>query len=500
MRLNSKQILQCTGGTFVISPIDPSEILTGITWDSRDVSEGDLYVAIEGERTDGHLYVKDALNRGARAALVNNAPDSAACVLARELGAAIIEVPNSLHAIEDIAKEWRGHLSAKVIAITGSVGKTTTKTLVRDVCASTFRTVATKGNQNNELGVPNTILSAGIDTEVLIVEMGMRGLGQIRHLCHIARPDWGIITNVGECHMELLGSMENIALAKSELFCALPDGNGIAFINADDKAVLNMPDTTNLAQRGVKQIYFGRDAQDFSESRVWPEDIAIDSQGRAQFTLCAQGFEPASAEPVTPTLFNMDPDVKRASCHLGIRGGHNVSNACVACAVGLCLDIPIETIAQALEDAVGETGRLEIREARDGFTVIDDAYNANPDSMRAALMMLSSMDAKGRRIAVLGDMLELGDVDVACHEGIGRLAAKLCLEGKLDGLICVGELAGMMASAASEAGMSSDALSHVSTTGEALERLEGSLAEGDVVLVKASNSMRLDRVVEGLIS
>lgn len=497
MRLNSKQILQCTGGNYIIRPIDPSEILTGVKWDSRDVTEGDLYVAIEGEHTDGHLYVKDALKMGARAALVNNAPDSSACLFARELGAAIIEVPNTAHAVEDIASEWRGHLNAKVVAITGSVGKTTTKTLIRDVCASSFRTVSTKGNQNNELGVPNTILSADPDTQVLVVEMGMRGLGQIRHLCNIARPDWGVITNVGESHMELLGTKDNIARAKAELFCALPDGVGIAFVNSDDEFILDMKNTANLEQRGIKQVFFGRDAQDHAGSKVWAEDVEIDSEGRADFTIWAQGFEPSNLEP---TLFDIDPDAKRARCHLSVRGQHNVVNACAASAVGLALGISIDKVAKALEHSVGETGRLETHETRDGYLVIDDSYNANPDSMRAALVMLSSMDVSGKRVAVLGDMAELGNGEVACHEGIGRLGAELNSEDKLDCLICIGELSSHMAKAAADSGMPPSAVSHVASIGEALEKLEGSLGEGDAVLVKASNCMHLGRVVEGLIS
>lgn len=495
MRLNSKQIIQCTGGSYIIRPIDPSEILTGITWDSRDVSDGDLYVAIEGERTDGHLYVKDALKKGARAALVNNAPEASACVLARELGIAIIEVPNTVHAIEDIAGEWRNHLNAKVVAITGSVGKTTTKSLIRDVCASTFKTVATKGNQNNELGVPNTILSADPDTQVLVVEMGMRGLGQIRHLCNIVRPDWGVITNVGECHMELLGSMENIARAKSELFLALPDGVGVAFINSDDACILQMPQDTNLHNRGIRQIHFGRDAASFDGSKVWPENVMIDAEGRAAFTLCSQGFCPTSIEP---TLFDLDPDAKRVECHLAVRGEHNVINACAAASVGLCLGIPIEVIADALASSVGETGRLETHVARDGFTVIDDSYNANPDSMRAALVMLSAMDVSGKRVAVLGDMAELGDVSVACHEGIGRLAAELYEKDCLDELVCIGELATHIKDAALQTGMPETSIISTPSIGEALESLEGSLSDGDVVLVKASNCMHLNRVVEGL--
>ncbi len=504
MRLNSKQIALYTGGTYLIEPIDASEIMTGITWDSRDVKPGDLYVALPGERVDGHDFVEPAIRGGARGTLVSEAPSKSACVLARELGVAVIEVPNTYHAIEDLAREWRSHINAKVVAITGSVGKTTTKNLVRDVCAARFKTVATAGNQNNELGVPNTILAADPDTDVVVVEMGMRGMGQISHLCKIARPDWGLVTNVGECHMELLGSKENIVKAKSELFSALPEGMGTAFVNADDESSQQLLADAQAARRRLRLACFGTSGgacDDFRSGRddvtgcVFSRELSLDAEGRADFLLCVRGFN-SQDDAKEPTLFDMEPDVRTARCHLSLRGVHNVGNACSAAAVGIALGMDIHDIAQALSASVSETGRLETLKARDGYMVINDAYNANPDSMRAALSMLSAMDVSGRRVAVLGDMGELGDVEIACHLGVGAAAA----EHGVDKLVCIGDLASHIAEGAVKAGLPEDSVVSVSSLGGALEVLEGDLCADDVVLVKASHFMRLDRLVEGLVS
>ena len=498
MRLNSKQIVQYTGGKFLIEPIDASEIMTGITWDSRNVRQGDLYVALPGERVDGHAFVEDAIRAGARGVLVTETPDGAACIYASELGVPVIEVPNTFHAIEDLARAWRDFITGKVVAITGSTGKTTTKNLVRDVCASRLSTVATVANQNNELGVPNTILSANPDTEVVIVEMGMRGLGQIRHLCSIARPDWGIVTNVGDCHMELLGSRENIARAKGELFDELPAGSGKAFANFADECSEAMVEAARLHEKGVEVVHYGLGAEEAEGARVWAEGVTLDDEGRAAFTVCARGF--AKDEPNEATLFDLEADAKTGECHLSIAGEHNVFNACSAAGVGVALGIPMADICRALSESTPETGRLETLVARDGFTVINDAYNANPDSMRAALKMLSSIGVSGSRIAVLGDMGELGEAEVSCHEGIGELAAALYDDQLLDELICVGDLSAHMHEAAEEGGMPPEALHYADGIGEVLGLLEGRLSAGDVVLVKASHFMNLDRLVKGLVS
>lgn len=516
MRLNSKQIAAYTGGQFVVDPIDASELLTSITWDSREVSAGALYVALPGERVDGHGFVGSALRVGARAALVSDALDEATLLLAREMGAAVVEVPNTASAITDLAREWRGHLKGRVVGLTGSTGKTTTKNLVRDVAAAARSVVATKANQNNELGVPRTLLNANPETEVVVVEMGMRGLGQIESLCEFVRPDWGIVTNVGESHIELLGSRENIARAKSELLCALPAGTGRAFVNAADDFASYVAQRAELACRGVSCVGFdgsgapaacaaaapagaegdGAVARDGAPQlplgpRVWAEGIELDDEGRPRFTLCSCGFELASApegdEPVP---------VHRQSVELGLRGLHNVSNATAAAAVGLSLGIDAATIAAALASSLPESGRQEVVVARGGFTIVNDAYNANPDSMKAALAMFCSMSVSGKRYAVLGDMGELGEFAEACHRGVGAAAAGL----PLDGLVCVGDLSAHIAQAARDAGMDESKITRAHTVADVIEALDARLEPGDAVLVKASHFMGLTRVVEGLVN
>lgn len=467
--------------------------MTGVTWDSREVQPGWLYVALPGERVDGHDFVESALRAGATGALVMQAPGHAAMLLAREMGAALIEVANTASAITDLARAWRGHLHGRVIALTGSVGKTTTKNLLRDVCAAHGSVVATKANQNNELGVPRTLLAAEPETDTVVVEMGMRGRGQIASLVEFVRPDWGLITNVGESHIELLGSRENIARAKAELFAGLPAGTGHAFVNAADDFAVACVKEGALAERSVACTAFDGTAgarADFAvmeqegahlASRVWAEGIALDDEGRPRFTLCAEGFDGA---------------IERTSCALALQGVHNVANACAAAAVGRALGLSLPVLAQVLGASVPESGRQEVLRARGGFTVINDAYNASPDSMRASLATFASQAVAGRRIAVLGDMGELGDYADACHRGVGQAAA----EAHLDKLVCVGELAALIAEGAADAGMDPARIVGARTVADVLEELDGRLEPGDAVLVKASHFMGLNRVVEGLVS
>lgn len=502
MRLNAKQIAAYTGGQFIVQPIDASDLMCGISWDSRDIEPGWLYVALAGERVDGHDFVGAALKSGAAGALVMRSLDEATTILAREMGAAIIEVANTESAITDLAREWRNHLKATVVGLTGSTGKTTTKNLVRDVASAGKSVVATLANQNNELGVPKTLLNANPETEVIVVEMGMRGLGQIEELCEIVKPHWGIVTNAGECHIELLGSRENIAKAKAELFEGLPAATGIAFVNGMDDMADFMVEHAKLIERscttvccdGSGNYCAANDAEGESSWRVrpavWAEDITLDDQGRPHFTLCCRGF----AEEWPPS--EDDNVIRRQEIQLGLRGMHNVSNACQAAAVGLSLHLSLEQIAQALAASVPESGRQEVVEARGGFTIINDAYNANPDSMRASLATFSSLVVSGKRYAVLGDMGELGDFAPACHRGVGEFAATQ----PLDVLICVGELSAHIAEGALAAGMSADKVIHVPAIPDVLRELDVLLERGDAVLVKASHFMELNRVVEGLVN
>lgn len=499
MRLNAKQIAAYTGGQFLVDPIDPSALMTGVTWDSREVCPGWLYVALPGERVDGHDFVEAALRAGAAGALVMQPPAAAAALLAREMGAAIIEVANTASAITDLARAWRGHLRGRVIGLTGSVGKTTTKNLVRDVCAAYGSVVATRANQNNELGVPRTVLAADPETAVVVVEMGMRGAGQIAELCDFVRPSWGLVTNVGESHIELLGSRENIARAKAELFAALPAGTGRAFLNLDDPFAPLLMAAGELEGRPVALTGFSGHPDEEAcellerdgtvcEEVVWAEDVSLDAEGRPQFTLCARDH----ADHDELALF---APVERCACSLALTGRHNVDNACAAASVGFALGLDLETIAAALGASVPEPGRQEVIVARGGFTIVNDAYNASPDSMRASLSTFAATEVAGRRIAVLGDMGELGSFAEACHRGVGAHAASL----PLDRVICIGTLADYIAQGAEQAGMPAARLSRAASVADVLEELDTLLEPGDAVLVKASHFMGLTRVVEGLV-
>lgn len=507
MLLNSKQICACTGGQYLARPIDPSALMTGISWDSREVQPGWLYVALPGERVDGHEFVASALRKGARGALVTEVPDAACMTLAREMGAAIIEVPNTAHALTDLAREWRNHLKCTVVGLTGSTGKTTTKNLLRDVLSARFSVVATKANQNNELGVPNTLLAADPSTEVVVVEMGMRGAGQIAELCAMVRPDVGVVTNVGESHIELLGSREAIAQAKGELWEALPAGTGRAVVNAADPMSLVAAEGARVAERGVTAVLYDGSGADSLEGasaaddlgaaeRVWAEDVALDAEGRPSFTLCAVGFDEArpTRSGGQETLFDRIPE--RCSCTVGLQGMHNVANACAAAAVARSLGMPLAQIAEALAKAMPESGRQERLRARNGAMVINDAYNANPDSMRASLATFCATDVRGSRYAVLGDMGELGSFADACHRSVGAYAATC----GIDYLVCVGELSALIAEGALDAGFPQDRILMAHTVADVLEILDARLEPEDAVLVKASHFMGLTRVVEGLVN
>lgn len=483
MRLNSKQIAEFIGATVVVEALDPSHLATGVTWDSRDVEQDFVYVALPGERVDGHSFIDESLRKGAHVVLTMQQVSENTQILAREMGAAILEVSSTFAAITDLARAWRHFIKGSVIALTGSTGKTTTKNLLRDVLATTYNVVATKGNQNNELGVPKTLLDANPETDYVVVEMGMRGSGQLRELCDFVCPDIALITNTGECHIELLGSREAIARAKAEAVEALPNGTGIAILNYVDDNTLLVCETAQTAKRGIQVIYFDGSGTFRAQTNegvpcVWASNIELDEAGCPHFKLHAPG------------------EVHALSCELGLRGLHNVHNACAAAALAHRLGVKPDQIARGLKTSVPEAGRQEILAGKGDVTVINDAYNANPDSMRASLAMFSALNVKHKRYAVLGDMGELGDFAQACHEGVGRFVATQ----KIDHLICVGELASSIAEGAREAGFPAERIVSVATRGEALNELETHLEPGDAVLVKASHSMELERIVRGLLA
>lgn len=477
MRLTIEQIVSCTSAQSVVVGCELSRVATGVTWDSRTVVPGDIYIALPGERVDGHMFVENAFCSGAVVALVMSDVSESAKKCAQEKGAAILKVNSTADALTDLAREWRKYLNGKVIALTGSTGKTTTKNLVRDVFSTTYTTVATHGNQNNELGVPKTLLEADVDTQYVIVEMGMRGKGQLKSLCDFVCPDYALVTNTGESHIELLGSREAIVEAKAEVVESLKPCEGVAVLNcALPESKHYIEKLAQVVQRGISVVGFDGSGSCSSEAQVYAKNIAIDSEGKPLFDL------------VTP--------LGQQTCALSLRGKHNVHNACAAAALGYVCEIPLSKIIEGLQASLPEVGRQEIKTSAAGIIVVNDAYNANPDSMRASLAMFASMDIPGKRFAVLGDMGELGSFAQSCHEGIGALIPTL----SIDYLVCVGELASNIARVAQQNGFDKNKIWTTLSKEEALQILSPLIQEGDAVLVKASHSMELEKIVRGLLS
>lgn len=433
---------------------EPGATVTSVVVDSRRAGPGALFVALRGER-DGHDFAADALARGAVAAVVG-----------RDVGARpAVVVEDTLAALARLATASRDRLGARVVAVTGSSGKTVTKELTAAACASRLRVVAGEASFNNEIGVPLTVLRAAEDTEALVVEVGSRGVGHIAALMPVVRPDVGIVTNVGLAHVGMFGSPEAIAQAKGELVEALPRG-GAAVLNADDPVVAAMRARTRA---GV--VTFG-----LSEAAdVRGLAVVLDRDGRARFEARAG----ASSAPVA----------------LGIAGAHMVSNALAAIAAAGALGVPLADAAAALGGVAGLPGRMEVLEGPGGWRVINDSYNANPQSTVAALRTLVSLGAGRRTWAVLGTMAELGEASALEHEGVGRAAAGLGVSR----VVAVGEEARPVLEGARAGGMGPEAAAFARDRDEAIDILLGEVAAGDVVLVKASRAAGLEAVAERVV-
>jgi UDP-N-acetylmuramoyl-tripeptide--D-alanyl-D-alanine ligase len=441
---------------------DPGVTVSGPAFvDSRVADLGGLFVAIEGERVDGHDYARAALSSGAAAVLGS-----------RPLGLPMVVVDDPLAALAALARHVLRRLSkVTVIALTGSQGKTSTKDLLAQVLSAAGTTVATAGSFNNELGMPLTVLRADPATEFLVLEMGARGVGHLRELCEIAAPDVSLVLNVGKSHIGEFGSQADIARAKGEIVDALTP-EGVAVLNADDPLVRAM------ASRSAAPVRtFGESAG--ADVRV--EDLEVDVLGRPRFTLVAGD--------------------RRAEVSMRLLGEHQAHNAAAAAAVALAVDVPLEVVAAALSGA-GQASkwRMELHERSDGVTVINDAYNANPDSMRAALKALAAVGrGRGsgtRTVAVLGEMRELGEASREEHDTIGRLAVRL----DISQLVVVGQAARPMHLGACLEGSWGDESVFVEGPAEALDWLRANLAAGDVVLLKASRAVELEKVADALLN
>jgi UDP-N-acetylmuramoyl-tripeptide--D-alanyl-D-alanine ligase len=464
--ISALYLADIVGGEVVAGP--PDAILRGAEIDSREIVPGMAFFAMPGERTDGHDHVEAAARSGARVVVVSRFDESVASQLGKP-GApqtAVVLVPDVAEALRALAVHHRGTLRCMVVGITGSTGKTSTKDFLLAALGEERSCIATTGNRNNELGVPLTVLRAGPRTDVLIVEMGMRGEGQITRLCGIARPLYGIVTNIGQTHMELLGSEDAIARAKGELVECVP-AEGRVFLNGDDSW------SRSLSERASAPItWYGMgDSADVRAS-----DVSVDELGRPSFTLSASGEE--------------------ARVTLPVPGRHHAYTSAAAAAAALQLGVALEEIALRLGDVQISDMRMQVFVAANGVTVINDAYNASPTSMRAAVATLADMSTHGARVAVLGDMAELGSLTELAHFRIGEEVAKSGIES----LVTTGPRARRIAEGALAAGMPATSVRPCGNVEEASEVLDDLLSPGDVVLVKASRSMGLERIVERILA
>lgn len=552
MQANLQQVLSATTATLCNVLSDTQRACCEVrclSWDSRKIVPSSLYIALVGSNVDGHDYIADALCAGAHIIVITHDISQNILHNATERGCAIVRCNDALVFVEQLAAWWRTQLSATIVAITGSTGKTTTKNLIAEVLGAAGSVCATLANQNNELGVPNTILRAEKDDRFVVVEMGMRGFDQIRHLCSWVKPHWAVISNVGTSHIELLGSRDGIAHAKSEIFEQLPVHGGRAFLNASDDFLHQQRVYGNLEKRHVPCVYFNADMRDASLQRACTEgdgvlfigahDVQLTASGHAQFLLSvyapiqrvralqkaaapmetsitripsamsASGsttaFESASAPcTISETASVLTSDEQSDLCELRVQqsltlalcGVHNVSNALCALAVGIEAGISLPDCIARVQRVQPADGRQKIYQGVHRCTVIDDAYNANPDSMRAALRVLQAFNTSGKRIAVLGDMGELGSYAVDMHRAVGTFAAHC----SIDVLVCVGKHAHGIAEAALEQGFPACALHTASCAQQALELLKPLIGSHDVVLIKASHSMHLETIVKGLLN
>ncbi|MDH6551893.1 UDP-N-acetylmuramoyl-tripeptide--D-alanyl-D-alanine ligase [Streptomyces sp. SAI-133] len=454
--LSLAEIASVVGGQTYDIP-DPSAQVHGpVVIDSRQVRDGSLFAAFVGERVDGHDYADQAVRAGAVAVLAQ-----------RPVGVPAIVVEDVQTALGALARHVVRRLGATLVALTGSAGKTSTKDLIAQVLQRKAPTVFTPGSLNNEIGLPLTALTATEETRFLVLEMGARGIGHIAYLTDLTPPKIGLVLNVGSAHIGEFGGREQIAQAKGELVEALPE-DGAAILNADDPLVRAMASRTK-----AKVLLFGESG----EADVRAENVRLMDSGQPAFML----HTPSGASEVTMRLY----------------GEHHVSNALAAAAVAHELGMSATEIATALSEAGSlSRWRMEVTERPDGVTIVNDAYNANPESMKAALRALAAM-GKGRRTwAVLGKMAELGDEALAEHDAVGRLAVRLNV-GKL---VAVGgrEASWLQLGAYNEGSWGEESV-HVSDAQAAVDLLRSELRPGDVVLVKASRSVGLESVAEALL-
>ena len=445
--------------------------VSGCIIDSRQAQGGEIFFALPGEHVDGHDFMEAAWKKGAVLVIAEEArfkgADQRQSV---PEGKALLLVKSVFTALQELAQAWRLELGAKVVGITGSNGKTTTKDMIAAVLSQRFRVYRNKENHNNELGLPLTVLNAPLGTEILVLEMGMRGLGEIKALCDIAKPDVGVITNIGTTHLELLLSQERIAQAKWELIEALP-ADGIAIINAEDLF------SVQKAKKDLHSMRFYGIEGTFIEPSI---------KGAQLRPWGALG-----------TTFDVSYMGEKTTVNLPLPGKHNVLDALAALAVGKVLGVSLVEGCEGLGKLELSKMRLEVRYGIFGTTLINDAYNANPTSVQASLQVLKERAGGNKTLAILGEMYELGTSAESGHREVGETLAKLGVSE----LITVGKLAEEIAQGARSAGYAEEHIQVTSTREEAVRKAKDLLTLFGPriwVLIKGSRGMKMEEITAQL--
>ncbi|MFU0799219.1 MAG: UDP-N-acetylmuramoyl-tripeptide--D-alanyl-D- alanine ligase [Xylanivirga thermophila] len=453
MPLSIGDIVGAVGGRLVQG--NPENTINGVSIDSRNIEKGNLFIPIVGERFDGHDFLDQAVDKGAGAILT--AQD-----VSMPTSISVIRVRDTREALWKLAAYYRSLFDIPIISITGSNGKTTTKDMIYAVLSSKYKVLKTQGNFNNDIGMPLTIFNLDNSYQMAVLEMGMSGFGEIDRLARIARPKVGVITNIGLSHIEKLGSQENILKAKMEILNYFED-DCIAILNGDDRLLLSI----KKEKLPFRLEYVGTTPN----ADIVAENIVIKGEEGIAYDM-----------HMGDTSYNIS---------LKVPGVHNVYNSLMAIATGLIFDVPMSLIQEALENF--ETGdmRLNVFNTQDGIKVIDDVYNASPASMKAAIDILH--DFKGqRKIAILGDMLEMGEYAQGGHREVGKYLA----EKGIDILITKGDLSEFIGRQAKDDGMSEQYIHHLKCNKDVINLLRTLVKEGDTILVKGSRGMKMEEIVQ----
>ena len=449
IRLGIDEIIKAVGG--ICEDIPDSAFASGVSTDSRSLKQGELFIPIEGERFDGHDYIFEALEKGACCALSHRIPEGRK---------GVIYVKDTKKALLDLALYYRSLFNVKVVGVTGSVGKTTTKEMIASVLSEKYNVLKNEGNLNNEIGLPKTIFELNHEHEVAVLEMGMNHFNEIRNLAYASRPDIGVLTNIGVSHMENLGSREGILRAKSEI-ADFMDENSSLVLNADDDIMKK-----GAFKQGVKKYWYGV----LEKTGIYAKDIKPSGLSGISAVICFSGG--VEKEVLIP-----------------VPGNHMVYNALAAAKTGELLGLSPEEIIKGISGFKSQKMRMDIIHAQNGINIINDVYNANPVSMKAALDVLATVE--GKRVAVMGDMFELGEESRAMHYDTGKYSA----DKGIDITVAIGAFAEMIYKGAAENGGKAY---YFRTIEDFFKDAKDIVKPQMTVLVKASRAMGFEEITSRL--